>query len=155
MLKDLLAIYGAMRLLNDAGRSSPPPDNNNDTTNTIIGCGCFLIILIIILGSCAGCMLCFPWNKDAAPNRAAWVLHFFWNDYRWYNFCWKVALFSRQPFNAAQRQQINFCNLMISHTFKHAKITSIIYQQKTIKPTQKVWVLLCGLKLFWTLFSRF
>ena len=60
MLKDFLAIYGAMRLLNDAGRSSPPPDNNNDTTNTIIGCGCFLIILIIILGSCAGCMLCVP-----------------------------------------------------------------------------------------------
>ena len=59
MLKDFLAIYGAMRMLEDANRqsSSPPPNKSDDTVNTIVGCGCFIIVLILILGSCAGCML--------------------------------------------------------------------------------------------------
>ena len=59
MLKDILATYGAIRMLEDAGRrsSSPPPNKDDDSVSAIVGCGCFIIVLILILGSCAGCML--------------------------------------------------------------------------------------------------
>ena len=49
MLKDFLALYGALRLLDDASRPSPPNKNGDNA----LGCGCLVVILIIIFISCA------------------------------------------------------------------------------------------------------
>ena len=49
MLKDFLALYGALRLLDDVTRPSPPNKNGDNA----LGCGCLVVILIIIFVSCA------------------------------------------------------------------------------------------------------
>ena len=52
LVKNFLAFYGAMRLLEDASRPSPP--NKNNDGNSALGCGCLVVIVIIILTLCAG-----------------------------------------------------------------------------------------------------
>ena len=50
MLKDFLAAYGAIRLLEDASKPKPPPDdNNNDEDNGCLYCGCFVIMVIAVV----------------------------------------------------------------------------------------------------------
>ena len=46
MLKNFLALYGAMRLLEDSSRPVPPDDNDE---NNSLGCGCWAAIIIAIV----------------------------------------------------------------------------------------------------------
>ena len=48
MLKDFLAVYGAIRLIEDASKPKPPPDDNNkDEDNGCLYCGCLVIMAIV------------------------------------------------------------------------------------------------------------
>ena len=50
MFKNFLAFYGAIRLMQDSFRRQP---DKNDDGNSALGCGCLVVILIIIFASCA------------------------------------------------------------------------------------------------------
>lgn len=47
MLKDFLAVYGAIRLFEDASKPKPPPDDNNNDDDEGCYCGCLVIIAVI------------------------------------------------------------------------------------------------------------
>ncbi|MBR2633529.1 MAG: hypothetical protein IKD29_08795 [Lentisphaeria bacterium] len=50
MLKDFLAAYGVIRLIEDASKPKPPPDdNNNDEDNGCLYCGCLVIMAIAVV----------------------------------------------------------------------------------------------------------
>ena len=50
MLKDFLAVYGAIRLIEDASKPKPPPDDNNkDEDNGCLYCGCLVIMAIVVV----------------------------------------------------------------------------------------------------------